>query len=341
MNIIEEIIEKFSNRKGGINTKKIKMPEHKKYLDELIISTNFLPSSIDLRFRFNYIKAGYANHPKICSTCKTSIILDINSTYCSRKCSNNSAEVVEKMRSTWNNKSNSEIDEIQNRRKKTCVEIYGVDIASKLPEVIEKNKQSHIKNWGDYAMRTPEILSKRNDTCIERYGGVGMASEELFFKMKKTNIEKYSVEYFSKTNDWYEKCVKTCLEKHGETWISRVNEINIRQQKGGYSWKEFEFPSGKVVRVQGYEPLVLLDLLTRYDEEDIIVGLQNIVEIVGFFEYEYEEKTRKYYPDIYIKSENRIIEVKSIYTFNKEKEKNLLKRDSVLKKGINFNFVIL
>jgi len=38
---------------------------------------------------------------------------------------------------------------------------------------------------------------------------------------------------------------------------------------------------------------------------------------------------------------NRVIEVKSTYTFNKEKEKNLLKRELVLNKNINFNFIIL
>jgi len=57
--------------------------------------------------------------------------------------------------------------------------------------------------------------------------------------------------------------------------------------------------------------------------------------------YEYENETHRYYPDIYIKSENRVVEVKSTYTFNKEKEKNLLKRESVLNKNINFNFIIL
>jgi hypothetical protein len=60
-----------------------------------------------------------------------------------------------------------------------------------------------------------------------------------------------------------------------------------------------------------------------------------------FFHYEYEGETHRYYPDIYIKSENKVIEVKSTYTFNKEKEKNLLKRDSVINKNINFKFIIL
>jgi hypothetical protein len=54
-----------------------------------------------------------------------------------------------------------------------------------------------------------------------------------------------------------------------------------------------------------------------------------------------DKQYQKLLQDIYIKSENRVIEVKSDYTFNKEKEKNLLKRDSVINKGINFNFIIL
>ena len=82
-------------------------------------------------------------------------------------------------------------------------------------------------------------------------------------------------------------------------------------------------------------------VVVDYNEDDIIVGVQNIIDEIGFFHYEYENETRRYYPDIYIKSENRVIEVKSTYTFNKEKEKNLLKRESVLNKNINFNFIIL
>jgi len=37
--------------------------------------------------------------------------------------------------------------------------------------------------------------------------------------------------------------------------------------------------------------------------------------------YEFEDKRRRYYPDIYIKSQNKIIEVKSDYTFYKEYDK--------------------
>jgi hypothetical protein len=268
-------------------------------------------------------------------------LVDVYKNYCCRKCSNCDLEVVNKIKHTWKNKNKSEIIFIQNKRKNTNIIKYGVDIASKLPEVIEKNKESHIKKWGDYAMRNRDVLNKRRDTCIERHGGVGMESKDIYQKIKKTIVEKYGVEFFSKTPDWYEKCVETFIEKYGKEWGSKVDHINVMQQSGGYSYYDFEFPSGKVVRVQGYEPKVLAKLLVDYNEEDIVVGVQNIIDCIGFFHYFYENKEHRYYPDIYIKSENRVIEVKSLYTFNKEKEKNLLKRNSVLNKGINFNFIIL
>lgn len=340
MNIINKIQTEFTNKKGGINTKKIKMTGNEKYLKALIDATNFLPSDIHLRFRFNYIKEGFIGTPKKCKECGK-VLLDVKKTFCSSVCSNVNIDVIEKMKHTWNTKSDDSINKIQLKRRKTNLQKYGVEIASKLPEVIEKNKQSHIKNWGDYAMRTNEILKKRADTCNHKYGGVGLASPEVFSKMKNTNIEKYGVEYYSSSNGWYDKCMNTALKKYGKEWVSKVDEINKKQQTGGYSYHDFEFPSGKVVRVQGYEPIVLVKLLTKYDENDIIVGLQNIIDEVGFFHYEYDNNIRRYYPDIYIKSENQIIEVKSTYTFNKEKEKNLLKRESVINKGINFKFIII
>ena len=339
MNMIKDIITKFSNKKGGINTSKIKMLDNIKYLNTLIELTNFLPEDTHLRFRFNYLKNNYIT-PKKCKICEK-VLIDVNKVFCSSLCSNKDENTVLKIKTTWNNKSSLEIEIIQNSRKSTNLEKYGVDIASKLAVVIEKNKQSHFTNWGGYAMADKEIKDKREKTCIEKYGGVGMASTLIFDKMKEKNIEYYGVEYFSKTTDWYQKCVKTCLDKYGEEWVSKVDEINKKQQSGGYSWYDFEFPSGKVYRVQGYEPIVLTQLLTTYEENDIIVGVQNIIDEIGFFKYSLENKEHRYYPDIYLRSENLVIEVKSVYTFNKEKNKNLLKRAAVLSKNYNFKFIIL
>ena len=47
-----------------------------------------------------------------------------------------------------------------------------------------------------------------------------------------------------------------------------------------------------------------------------------------------------YYADIYIKSENKIIEVKSDYTMEKDYDKNMTKWESCVEQGYEFEFWI-
>jgi hypothetical protein len=51
-------------------------------------------------------------------------------------------------------------------------------------------------------------------------------------------------------------------------------------------------------------------------------------------------KLHSYYPDLFIKSKNMIVEVKSMWTYNKDKEKNLLKKEACLSMGYLFEFRI-
>jgi hypothetical protein len=53
-----------------------------------------------------------------------------------------------------------------------------------------------------------------------------------------------------------------------------------------------------------------------------------------------DDKIHKHYPDIYIKSENKIIEVKSIRTFELHKDKVLLKRKSAIELGFLYELWI-
>lgn len=71
-------------------------------------------------------------------------------------------------------------------------------------------------------------------------------------------------------------------------------------------------PSGTIRKVQGYEPFALADLLTTYTEEQIKTDRADVPTI----QYETDDgKKRRYFPDIYIPHENRIIEVKSTWTY--------------------------
>ena len=98
----------------------------------------------------------------------------------------------------------------------------------------------------------------------------------------------------------------------------------------GNKLKKYKFPSGKEIEVQGYEPNCLDELLCDgVEEDDITTGFDNVPIIQYFWKGHYHS----YYPDIHIKSENRIIEVKSPLTFSYEIDKNRKKWQAVAQEG--------
>ena len=99
-------------------------------------------------------------------------------------------------------------------------------------------------------------------------------------------------------------------------------EIFNKQQKNSFKKKIYTCLNGRLLYYQGYEHFCLNYLLfdENIDEEDIYTSDMS-VEIW----YEYEEKKCRYYPDIFIKSKNLIIEVKSEYTYSIDKERIKLK----------------
>jgi hypothetical protein len=99
--------------------------------------------------------------------------------------------------------------------------------------------------------------------------------------------------------------------------------------------KEYQLPSKKIVKIQGYENKGLDFLLKTKEEDDIVIcGRKH------FFRYIFEGKNKIYYPDIYIPSENLYIDVKSDYTYSNDLNKNLTKKETILSKGFNFQFWI-
>jgi len=113
--------------------------------------------------------------------------------------------------------------------------------------------------------------------------------------------------------------------------------------KGNASLKEYTLPSGKIIKVRGYEPQALNILFSLgYTESDIIVLDMSPGVLTEEFTYVNNNKHKaRYYPDIYIPKENKIIEIKSRWWWDGEgREKyiarlsnNLKKRQSVLAKG--------
>lgn len=92
------------------------------------------------------------------------------------------------------------------------------------------------------------------------------------------------------------------------------------------------FLSGKIIICQGYESFALDILLKKLDKVTVVTKTKYLPRI------NYQLDNHYYFPDIFLPLENKIIEVKSKYTYNIDLDKNLTKRQATLKAGYLFEF---
>lgn len=154
-----------------------------------------------------------------------------------------------------------------------------------------------------------KMIAKGKASCMEKYGFENAGQNpEIKKKIKETYIKNYGMHPL-KTKEVIDKRAKTCLEKYGGH-PNQNKEVQAKSEASCYKFKEYIMPSGKIVKLQGYEDTALDELVQKYEEDDICVGRANIPTV----EYYINETKHVYFPDFFIKSENKIIEVKSEWT---------------------------
>ena len=285
----------------------------------------------------------------VCKNCKTDFDGGKRRQYCSRNCSaivTNSSEarkqeLSEKSKLYWNT-HDIELQERSKKIKESWTEEHRKNQSERMiqkwsnPDAKLKNSIGAKTMWQDKAykehMRSVAIeMWKNSETrkiLTEKRKTVWMNAE-----YKKMMCNKAQQSWTSERK-----------LSHQTMMINKWKDINwvinrITKTHGIY--KDYILPSGKIVKLQGYEPKALTELLTIYRENDIIIGVKDINGNIGKINYMYENIEHRYYPDFYIKSTNTIIEVKSQWTYDKWKEKNELKKMACLKAGFDFKFIIL
>ena len=163
-------------------------------------------------------------------------------------------------------------------------------------------------------------------------------SEQIKDKIKKSYLKKYGVEYPGQVKEIKDKIILSNIRTRGVRNPSQCPKVQNKIMKSGLTKKEYIFPSGKRVLIQGYENLALDYLLTIYEETDIIVGDATLIPVIKYLDD--QGNNRVYFPDIYIPKEKFLMEVKSTYTYEKDKIKNTLKKEACEKLGYKFEFYI-
>lgn len=108
-----------------------------------------------------------------------------------------------------------------------------------------------------------------------------------------------------------------------------------RSSETSKSFKDYKTPSGDIRRIQGYENIALDELLKNFNENEILTDNKDMPKIIYYL-----DKERRYFTDIYIPKHNKIIEVKSTYTYKKDLIKNIMKAFAARKLGYDFEFWI-
>ncbi len=240
-----------------------------------------------------------------------------------------------------------------NKIRKTCIKLYGVENPSQLEEVKKKKEETYMEHYGDHPKRTQEVKQKYINTCLEKYGFINSAqTEKVKKKIKETFDEKY------KGHPMFDENIKnkvknTCLERYGgypaqsEEVRNKTIQTNINRYGGhpsqtpevmekivrtSKSYKKYKMPSGEVRNIQGYEYFALEILLKEYNEEQIKTERIDMPII----NYTFNDKTKRYFPDIYIPDKKLIIEVKSEWIYNKQLDLNKIKEKYTKEYGYNY-----
>lgn len=216
-----------------------------------------------------------------------------------------------------------------------CKSCYNKQEESRL-----KNKLGVInyfqKKYGvDNPFQLEDVKSKIKDSNLSSLG-VDNPSKSEFIKQKKekTFFKHYGVSNYNKLVEVREKARERRLGKK----LSKETIDKILKNRRPYKLKKYII-GNKEIYVQGYENLALDFLIKTFS--------------LSFDDFEFEDKPvidyidnnnkkeRRHYIDIYVKSMNRIFEVKSDYTFSLDVENILLKKQFAIKQGYDYSIIIM
>ena len=246
-----------------------------------------------------------------------------------------SSEIKQKKKDTtlknYGVENPSQSVEVQNKKEKTSLKNYGTKHPLQSEKQKEIVKQTNIERYGvEYTMQSEEVRNKSKETSINKYGTEYPSQSNIVKeKIKQTNIEKYGVEYTMQSEEVKQKSINTSIQKYGVSNPAQSQEIMEKTQKNAKKFKEFTMPSGDVRKVQGYEPFALTDLLKTYNEDQIKTERKEVPRV----SYEVDGKRKYHFPDIFIPHENKIVEVKSTWTYKCKEDNIQLKKKACEDKG--------
>ena len=221
-------------------------------------------------------------------------------------------------------------------REQTNLTKYGASNVFASKEIKEKIVKSNQERHGvDYPLQNKEIKTKQQTTNIKKYGHkYAFNQPHVYEKIQKTHIENHGAPFPLQSPAIREKMKENSLAKFGTEHPCQNPEELERRFRLMFRLKEYTFPSGLTVDVQGFEDIGLNILLNTYTEDQLITD----PKVISYINYTDKAlKTRRYTPDILVKESDDsyfYVEIKSLYTYMLNYEKNIAKYTACLEQGI-------
>lgn len=213
--------------------------------------------------------------------------------------------------------------------KCVCGEIFTIHKAN----MSKKERTSVCKKCRNNARRKENPEKVFRDMGCEMLGKYKSRHIPVEYKCSCGNVSKICLKNMqrgvkcNKCN--IERKEKTCMEKYGVPHVMQCPDIYRKMAASSFRRKEFVTNDGRKYMILGYEDRCLNTICNEEKTDDVYAGMDLEIPIIN---YEFKGKIHKYYPDIYIPSQNRLIEVKCKYTYDRDPEKTQAKMLACAKK---------
>ena len=149
---------------------------------------------------------------------------------------------------------------------------------------------------------------------------------EVKEKLRNSNLGKHI-----SSKEHRQKLSQSQINSGKNYFINNCGLVN------GYKYKSYTFPNGRVERVQGYEPYTLNYLLSSSIDCDNIKVKSSEKPVIF---YNWSGSLHRYFPDCYLTDSNTIVETKSQWTWEFQKDKNMSKISGSLNSGYNVRMLV-
>ena len=239
---------------------------------------------------------------------------------CSKKC--NSIYCYNLSKKGVNLKYNCDnvfqLDNIKEKSKQTKLERYDdINYVN-----YEKTKQTKLERYNDEYYNNKE---KRKETNIKLYNHPYYSNWEKGFQ---TNLEKTGFKYSFQSEVTKLKSIQTLKDKYGVENCQQIPNIHNKSLKTSLKMKKFRNTN------LWYQGTYELDFLNKFFDK------YNDIKRGPSIKYNFNNNIIIYHADFLIPSLNLIIEVKSSYWYNKNKEKDDAKKEGTLKEKYNYIMIL-